>query len=133
MENDRKKPTPRMKIGAAGEDAACEFLLGKGHTIIERNFRTGHLEIDLVTLDGIGVHFVEVKTRVAPVSAQPEENVTATKQKRLARAALGYLNRSKDSRLRGDLEVSFDIVSVTFDGGKTEIEYFPNAWYPVYF
>ena len=121
-----------MSLGRRGEDVACGFLSGKGHTIVERNYRSGHLEIDIITLDKDGVHFVEVKSRVAPVAVSPEENVTAGKQKKVADAALRYLHTSKDKRLSADLEVSFDVVAVTFDGGGEIVEWFPNAYYPMY-
>ena len=121
-----------MSLGRRGEDVACGFLSGKGHPIVERNYRSGHLEIDIITLDKDGVHFVEVKSRVAPVAVSPEENVTAAKQKKVADAALRYLHTSKDKRLSADLEVSFDVVAVTFDGGGEIVEWFPNAFYPMY-
>lgn len=121
-----------MSLGRRGEDVACGFLSGKGHTIVERNYRSGHLEIDIISLDKDGVHFVEVKSRVAPVAVSPEENVTAAKQKKVADAALRYLHTSKDKRLSADLEVSFDVVAVTFDGGGEIVEWFPNAYYPMY-
>ena len=121
-----------MSLGRRGEDVACGFLSGKGHTIVERNYRSGHLEIDIITLDKDGVHFVEVKSRVAPVAVSPEENVTAAKQKKVADAALRYLHTSKDKRLSADLEVSFDVVAVTFDGGGEIVEWFPNAYSPMY-
>lgn len=132
MKDSEKRMTPRMSLGRRGEDVACGFLSGKGHTIVERNYRSGHLEIDIITLDKDGVHFVEVKSRVAPVAVSPEENVTAAKQKKVADAALRYLNTAKDKRIFGDLEVNFDVVAVTFDGGKEIVEWFPNAFYPMY-
>jgi putative endonuclease len=132
MKNTEKQMTPRMELGRRGEDVACEFLTGKGHIIVQRNFRSGHLEIDIISLDRNGVHFVEVKSRVAPVMVSPEENVTAAKQKKVADAALRYLHTSKDKRLSADLEVSFDVVAVTFDGGGEIVEWFPNAYYPMY-
>ena len=49
-----------------------------------------------------------------------------------ADAALRYLHTSKDKRLSADLEVSFDVVAVTFDGGGEIVEWFPNAYYPMY-
>lgn len=124
--------TPRMELGRRGEDVACEFLTGKGHTIVQRNFRSGHLEIDIISLDRNGVHFVEVKSRVAPVMVSPEENVTMSKQRKVADAALRYLNMAKDKRIPPDAEVNFDIVAVTFDRGKEIVEWFPNAFYPMY-
>lgn len=121
-----------MELGRRGEDVACEFLTGKGHIIVQRNFRSGHLEIDIISLDRNGVHFVEVKSRVAPVMVSPEENVTMSKQRKVADAALRYLNTAKDKRISGDLEVNFDVVAVTFDGGKEIVEWSPNAFYPMY-
>lgn len=121
-----------MMLGRRGEDVACEFLAGEGHTIVERNHRAGHLEIDIITIDRNGVHFVEVKSRMAPVAVSPEENVTAAKQKKVADAALRYLHTAKDKRISADMEVNFDVVAVTFDGGKEIVEWFPNAFYPMY-
>ncbi len=132
MEEKRKNPSARMLTGRRGEEVACSYLVGKGHQVFGRNLRCGHLEIDIITLDGDGVHFVEVKSRVAPVAAAPEENVTPAKQKKVAAAALRYLNGTRDPRLRGNLEVSFDVVAVTFDGGEEKVEWFPNAFYPMY-
>ncbi len=132
MKNTEKQMTPRMELGRRGEDVACGFLTGKGHTIVQRNFRSGHLEIDIISLDKNGVHFVEVKSRVAPVMVSPEENVTVSKQRKVADAALRYLHTVKDNRISAEMEVNFDVVAVTFDGGKEIVEWFPNAFYPMY-
>jgi Predicted endonuclease distantly related to archaeal Holliday junction resolvase len=131
MKTDRKS-TPRMTLGKAGEDAVCEFLIEKGHVIIDRNRRIGHLEIDIITLDGGGLHFVEVKSRMAPTFVAPQANVTMTKQRRIAEAAVRYLSSSKDPRLSSDLETSFDVAAVTFNGGKTIVEWIPQAYIPVF-
>lgn len=120
------------KLGKRGEDEACELLIKKGHAILERNYRCCHLEIDIISIDSDGLHFVEVKTRMAPVCAEPEENVTLLKQKRIVKAAQTYLNGMKNAKLQGDSEVNFDVVAVTFDGGEVTAEYFPNAWLPIF-
>ncbi len=127
-----KSPTARMLLGKRGEDVACGFLEGLGHTIVRRNHRSGHLEIDIISIDGNGVHFVEVKSRVAPVAISPEENVTALKQRKIANAALRYLHLSKDPGVSRWMDVHFDIVAVTFDGGDERIEWFPDAFIPMY-
>ena len=126
-------PTARMLLGKRGEDVACRFLEGMGHRILTRNYRSGHLEIDIVSEDGNGVHFVEVKSRVAPVAAAPEESVTPLKQRKIANAALRYLNKSKDPALSGVTDVSFDVVAITFDGGEETVDWFPNAYIPMYY
>ena len=115
-----------------GEDIACDFLKEKGHRILERNWRSGHLEVDIISLASDGLHFVEVKSRVAPVSALPEENVGPTKQKKIAAAANRYLHSKDFYELCGDFETHFDVFSVIFEGERTEVTYFPDAYIPIY-
>ena len=122
----------KKALGELGEQVSCDFLVSQGHRILERNWRSGHLEIDIISEDRNGVHFVEVKSRVAPVTAAPEENVTPLKQRKIASAALRYLHNSKDPLLSSDSEVHFDIVAVTFEGGEEKIEWFPDAFIPMY-
>jgi len=116
------------KIGQNGEEIACDFLLSRGHQILDRNWRSGHLELDIVSEDQEGLHFVEVKARTAPVTSAVSDQVNPIKQKRISAAALQYLNKK---HLVGQ-EVFFDIVSVLFDGQETVVRYFPHAWIPMY-
>ena len=46
----------RRDLGQKGEDIACGLLEGMGHSILERNYRSGHLEIDIISLDADGIH-----------------------------------------------------------------------------
>ena len=117
-------------VGKRGEDAACLWLTARGHTVLERNWRGGHCEIDLITADAAGLHFVEVKSRTAPTAADPLVNVTAAKQKHLVQAALKYLHSG--NRRYADAEVMFDIVTVVFYGDTPKIEYYPQAFIPIY-
>lgn len=121
--------TDNRPLGRQGEDAACTFLAGLGHCILERNWRFGHLEIDIVSVDKNGIHFVEVKCRRLPTQAEPQESVTRTKQQRIYRAALGYIN-SRDCFRTGDLECHFDIVSVMLEKESVSIRYFEDAFFP---
>lgn len=116
------------RIGQAGEQMACDFLKTQGHQILDRNWRTGHLELDIVSEAADGVHFVEVKARTAPVTTTVLDQVNAVKQKRISAAAGQYLNKK---HMEGK-EVFFDIVSVLFDGEQTVVRYFPQAWIPMF-
>ena len=115
-------------LGKKGEQIAAQFLEAHGHTILHHNWRSGHLEIDLISEDDFGLHFVEVKSRTAPFEADPEENVNFSKQGKITSATLRYLNNVGG----GDKEVFFDIIAVVFDGNKTDVKYFPQAWIPLY-
>ena len=123
-----------LAAGRLGEDLACRFLEEKGQQILVRNWRCGHLELDVVAVDAEGsLRFVEVKTRIEPVALAPEEQVGPVKQKRIAAAARAYLNDPDTPKpLSGSGESFFDIVSVVLGGGKQEIGYFPAAWIPMY-
>lgn len=122
-----------MKLGKMGEDLACEYLVNLGHTIVERNWRSGHYEIDIISVEGGVLHFVEVKSRVAPVSAAPEENVGFRKQQKLVHAAQLYLHSDTKKEKLSDLEIDFDIISVIFEGERTDITFFPKAYIPIYY
>ena len=121
----------RQDLGRKGEDIACEFLIGKGHTVLARNYRSGHLEIDIITFDSEGIHFVEVKTRRKNIQAPPQENVGSIKQNRIVRAAKSFLN-SRMGVPYGNHECMFDVVAITFDGDSASLEWFPQAYIPMY-
>lgn len=120
-----------MKLGRKAEDMACDYLIKRGHTILGRNWRSGHLELDVISLDPEGIHFVEVKARVAPSQADPEENVGYRKQRRLAAAAQAYLRSAEKKSLLDQNEVFFDIFSVIFEGEKVETKWLPQSFIPI--
>lgn len=121
----------RAQTGRMGEDIACKFLVKNGHTILERNWRYGHLEIDIISCDGNGLHFVEVKTRRPPLQAQPQDSVDRNKQKRIVAAAQKYLLSGKAKEI-GDMECRFDVIAIVMEGRTWSIEYFPEAYYPMF-
>ena len=121
----------RRKLGRLGEDLSCGWLHQHGHIILERNWRSGHLEVDVITIDAEGIHFVEVKTRKESIQAPPQDNVNSTKQKRLAKAAKAFLNRT-ETLPYADMECFFDVIAVTFHGSAYELEWIPQAYIPIY-
>ena len=126
--------TDRATVGRKGEEEASSYLARLGHRILARNWRNGHLELDIITLLGNELHIVEVKSRVAPVMAEPEQNVRRDKQRRMVAAANAFLHSADRKGLPTDLEIIFDVMSVVFfrNGADFEIEYYPNAFIPLY-
>lgn len=118
-------------MGKQGEDEVCQYLIRHGHTILDRNWRYGHLEIDIVSLAPDGIHFVEVKSRVAPVQGDPQDAVNAKKQKNIAVAAGKYMSM-KENTLGSGLEVWFDVAAVVYDRGSMTVNYFARAFIPIY-
>ena len=111
------------QLGKEGERLAEIFLLNKGHVILERNWRCGKLEVDLITDDGEKINFVEVKTRATKAFGNPEEAVTEEKELAMINAADIYLRN-----LNLDLEVQFDIISIILDGENVELRHIEDAF-----
>ena len=94
------------ELGKAGEDFAASYLEHAGYGIIERDWRQGSRDIDIVarTEDGTTVVFVEVKTRSSDAIVRPEDAVDACKIRNLGRAADAYVKeRAIWNELRFDL------------------------------
>lgn len=122
----------RKKVGDDGEEAVSRYLEARGHKILARNYRAGHLELDIISLAQDGVHFVEVKTRRPPMQLDPQECVTLPKQKRLVKAAMAFLARSRNPLLI-DVEYHFDVAAVVIEDENKLISYYPEAFIPIYY
>jgi putative endonuclease len=78
--------------GAWGEDLALRYLTRRGYTLVERNYRTRHGEIDLIVRKDDTLVFVEVKLRRGTGFGDPLEAVTARKQNTIRSLATQYLS-----------------------------------------
>lgn len=120
----------RQQTGKFGEDMAADYLEGKGFTILARNWRSGHYELDIVAVDDDGIHFVEVRTRINP-EILPQETVNSAKQRKVVEAAKRFLRKEVYRRF-SDFEAFFDVVGVTLSNDGTDLEYIPQAFIPMY-
>ena len=125
--------TQKQIVGSRGEEEACSWLTGEGHRIIRRNWRAGHLELDIMTLRRNELHIIEVKTRSGDAPVPPEFNVNRDKRRRMTAAANAFLNGPERESLPADLEVFFDVLTVVFEEPAPQIEYYPQAFIPMYF
>ena len=88
---DTKKRNSMAKhnnTGKWGEDLAADYLREKGYEIIERDWRDGHRDIDIIARspDLRTIVFVEVKTRATDVITKPEEAVDRRKIRNIGMA-----------------------------------------------
>jgi putative endonuclease len=105
------------ELGVTGEQLAEKFLNGLGYTILERNWRNGNYEIDIVAAKNNILHFIEVKTRRSHKYGFPEEGVDKRKLRCLIFAGDNYLQQHPHWK-----RIQFDIVAITF---KSDVpEYF---------
>lgn len=94
-------------LGQTGEEAACRYLSHAGYTLLDRNWRDGHLEIDIVAEWYGEVVFVEVKTRRDEDYLPAVEAVDLRKKENLLRAARAYM-----AVHQLDQPCRFDIITV---------------------
>ena len=124
--NDNRTADERRKalaFGKMGEEMAARYLEDQGYIIVERNYRKGHLEIDLIALDEDEIVVVEVKTRSHDVILDPEDAVGHKKRLALIRLANQY------ARSHGRTEnIRLDIVAIVSNADNTEIKHIKNAF-----
>ncbi len=82
----------RLSVKQA-ENMACDYLLKRELTLVERNFRTRRGEIDLIMYDRQDLVFVEVKYRHSNRFGSAEEAITGAKLTRLRAAASAFLQQ----------------------------------------
>ena len=113
------------RLGADGERAARQYLTDKGYRIRHVNWRSHHLELDIVAQQGDELVVIEVKTRRNMVFTHPADAVTEQKIRRIVTAAQAYIYRYN---IR--MDVRFDVMALIPcppDGFK--IEHFENAFF----
>ena len=98
-------------FGIVGEDKAVNYLIREGYLILDRNWKSGHKELDIVAEKDETLVVVEVKTRKSNRYGNPEESVTPAKIRNTVLAADAYIRFN-----RIDLPVRFDIISVLSTG-----------------
>ena len=114
------------ELGKLGEELAVNYLINKGYQILERNWHSGHKEIDIIALkDGV-LAIVEVKTRKSDDYGEPEIAVGITKQRMLIWAADTYVRYK-----RLNVDVRFDIISLVLNDEEPEIEHIEDAFIPL--
>jgi putative endonuclease len=111
-------------VAVIGENLACEYLKKKGYKIIERNFRKGYGELDIIAVKDKTLIYVEVKTRTSEVYGKPIEAISYYKLKSLVKTAEFYkhLHPELPEALR------MDAISIMLDenGNASNIEHNEN-------
>jgi putative endonuclease len=114
----------RQAFGEVGERIAERWLRRKGWRIVQRRFRNGRRDIDLVAeRDGL-VAFVEVKARRGVEFGHPVEAVNWRKQRDLTRSAHIWIERHG----RPDDAFRFDVIGVLVDGRAVRVRHVENAF-----
>ena len=113
-------------LGETGERVAERWLTLQGWRIIQRRFRSGHRDIDIIAEREGTVVFVEVKARTGDRFGDPVEAVGWRKQRELARSAAVWIARHG----RPDETYRFDVVGVLMQGERVRVRHVTGAFLP---
>lgn len=112
-------------FGVFGESLATEYLSEKGYKVLERNFSCRIGEVDIIAMQEDTVAFIEVKTRSSEKFGLPSEAVSLTKQNRIVKTALYYMQRNKLL----DYMCRFDVIEIIVDPeNKSRINLIKDAF-----
>ena len=113
-------------IGRGGEDIATEWLRERGYYIVERNWRIGHYEIDIIAQKGRYIVFVEVKSRKEEYTetyGRPATAVNYTKREHIRYAMKNYILRNNIKHIP-----RIDVIEVYLSEKGHRIEHIKNAF-----
>ncbi|MBR1593965.1 MAG: YraN family protein [Alloprevotella sp.] len=114
-------------LGQQGEQKAVDYLQHFGYSILERNWRSGHLELDIVAKWRDTIVFVEVKTR----SHESEEFTALGAITQAKCLACVYAANSYMEEHPGVTDFRFDVITVV--GTSPEnfvVRHYENAFNP---
>jgi putative endonuclease len=118
-----------LATGERGEREALFYLRKQGYIVVARRWKSAKLwgDIDLVGWDGEWLCFIEVKARSGREVVAAEAAVDREKRDMLRRMARAYL-RGFPEKLRGEVPVRFDVVSVYLLPSGVEFDLFRGAF-----
>ena len=111
------------EFGETGEQIAARYLEDQGYVILDRNYRRGHKEVDIIALDHGELAVVEVKTRSSEDYFTAEQAVDHHKRQNIIRVANNYVRRYHRTE-----PLRFDIIAIVGSGATAEIRHTKNAF-----
>lgn len=110
--------TSNKIIGDRGEILAKEYLQRHDYRIVGTNYRSGHLEIDLIAKKNNQLIFFEIKTRIKTADSLKENPLTKWQIANLKRAIGDYCYKN---RINFDA-VHLDLIIILVDRDKKKAE-----------
>ncbi|MDQ2833694.1 MAG: YraN family protein [Acidobacteriota bacterium] len=118
-----------LATGERGECEALFYLRKMGYTVVAHRWKSVKLsgDVDLIAWNGEWLCFIEVKSRSKRGGITAESAVDKDKQQMLHRMARAYLKTFPD-KLRGNISVRFDVLSVYLLAEGVECELYRGAF-----
>ena len=111
------------ELGKWGEEIAAAFVEKKGYEILQRDWKSGHHDLDIIAKDEDTLVIIEVKTRRNRLFGNPEEAIDYKKRLSL-QSAINHFVKSNHI----NAPVRFDIISIVGMIGSTpEIDHIKDV------
>jgi len=114
----------RSNLGREGENLAVDFLKSIGFEVLERNYKYGRKDIDIICRDGKTIVFVEVKVVRSRRFGTPLEKVNDRKQQNISQVAKSFIQRNEPS----GHDFRFDVIVIDVESGSRKIDHIRNAF-----
>jgi len=113
-----------IELGRKGEELAADWLTAKGFAILQRNWRHGRYEIDIIASRSKILHIIEVKSRRSSSYGRPEESVSRQKFQNLMQGAAGWLVKYPHHQ-----RVQYDVMAIDLRrNAEPEITLFEDVY-----
>jgi putative endonuclease len=114
----------RKIIGGIGEEMAVTWLKSNGFDIVDRNWRYGRYETDIIASKDGRLHFIEVKTSRSDRFGLHERQVDRKKLDRMIDSGTSYIRHHP-----GWKWIRFDIIAVRlFDNAPARIDHLEDLY-----
>jgi putative endonuclease len=111
------------ELGNKGEKIAADYLIKKGYSILELNYRFLKAEVDIIVKKEDVIIGVEVKTRTSTYFGNPQDFISPKKIKLMVSALDNYVVENDL-----DVEVRFDIIAIIKEKNTFQIEHLKDAF-----
>ncbi len=112
------------QTGENGENRAVNYLISKGFTIIERNWRTKGGEIDIIAYKNDTIVFVEVKTLPNGTVDMIQRELNYQKRQRIIKTSKRFLLKH---RQYSNGYIRFDVIVIDMPGFES-VYHIENAF-----
>jgi putative endonuclease len=111
--------------GKDAEALAGSYLARHGLSLVQRNYRSRHGEIDLVMADGNCIVFVEVRYRRQSAFGSGIETIDQRKQARITACARHYLQQHPAASAG---PCRFDVIGISGSLQNPRFDWIPDAF-----
>jgi putative endonuclease len=118
--------TSNQKLGNKGEALAVAHLQKNGYVILDRNFRSGRCELDIIARKDSVLTVCEVKSFFADPLGAAEFRVHKAKQKQVIQGTYGYLGEHPEYE---GMDIRFDVIIVDLSTYPAQITHHEAAFW----